>query len=140
MIAFSFSLFTTSGGTNIEFASLSDPVDIEDEDEDYKTDHYSSRQERSIPEYRRRLHKRHKGNIQMNANEAFSMPTSEIRWKGFAMADARSRDGGLEHVRTKRKREEGGLRDAVTRLSVVFTMGGSMLVLMMGIIILFAIW
>ena len=140
MIAFSFSLFTTSGGTNIEFASLSDPVDIEDEDEDYKTDHYSSRQERSIPEYRRRLHKRHKGNIQMNANEAFSMPTSEIRWKGFAMADARSRDGGLERVRTKRKREEGGLRDAVTRLSVVFTMGGSMLVLMMGIIILFAIW
>ena len=140
MIAFSFSLFTTSGGTNVEFASLSDPVDIEDEDEDYKTEHYSSRQERSVPEYRRRLHKRHKGNIQVNANEAFSMPTSEIRWKGFAMADARSRDGGLERVRTKRTREERGLSDAVTRLSVVFTMGGSMLVLMMGIIILFAIW
>ena len=140
MIAFSFSLFTTSGGTNVKFTSLSDPVNIGDEDEDYKTEHYSSRQERSVPEYRRRLHKRHKENTQMNANEAFSMPTSEIRWKGFAMADARSRDGGLERVRTKRNREEGGLSDAVTRLSVVFTMGGSVLVLMLGIIILFAIW
>ena len=117
-------------------------MDIEDGDEEYKKERSSSRQERSAPEHKRRLHKRHKGNEQMNASEAFSMPTSDIRWKRFATADARSRDGGLERVRIRRSRKEGrgGLSEAVTRLSVVFTMGGSMLVLTMGIIILFAIW
>ena len=68
------------------------------------------------------------------------MPVSGIRWKGFSMAHVRSRDGIGTTKKEKNMNGEEGADGAVTTLSIVFILGGSILVLLMGVIFLFAIW
>ena len=94
---------------------------------------------RAAPEYKSA---RHQAKTKKNRNKAFTLPISGgLRWKGLSMAHVRSRDGVV--ARESRATREQGKWDGdgvATTLTVVFILGGSTFVLLMGIILLFAIW
>ena len=96
------------------------------------------RRKRAAPEYE----SAHQAKTKKNRNKSFTLPISGgLRWKGLSMAHVRSRDG--VDVRERRATREQGKEDGdgVARtLIVVFILGGTMFVLLLGIILLFAIW
>lgn len=96
------------------------------------------RRKRAAPEYE----STHRAKTKKNGNKAFRLPISGgLRWKGLTMAHVRSRDG--VDVRKRRATRERGKRDGdgVARtLTIVFILGGTMFVLLLGIILLFAVW
>ena len=118
-----------------ESKSMPDREDVEDENDE--TEGASSRQRRAAPEYRSSFHDSSKRNTQTKHNKAFSMPASDVRWKGFDMSHVRSHDDG---VTDKKKEIQQSLTDAITTLSTAFTLGGTVLVILMGLIFLLAIW
>ena len=129
--------FTGSRGTDLEFIRFPYGVDDEDGNPSGNAEGSSSRKKRTPPENRDRFYKGYEGHIKVKERKQFVMPKSDFRWKGFAMARVRSRDGAPdEFVKT----EGGILGHAVTTLSLVFLLGGSMLVLLFGIVFLVAIW
>ena len=96
------------------------------------------RRKRAAPEYE----SAHQAKTKKNRNKSFTLPISGgLRWKGLSMSHVRSRDG--VDVRERRATREQGKEDGdgVARtLTVVYILGGTMFVLLLGIILLFAIW
>lgn len=86
----------------------------------------SSREGQAVSQFSRRL-----------SDDDASTRESDFHWKGFAMARARRRDRAPDQFG---KTEGGILGYAVTTLSLVFLLGGSMLVLLFGIVLLVVIW
>lgn len=107
-------------------------IDVQKQENDYP------RRRRVAPEYE----SAHQAKTKKNRNKSFTLPIpGGLRWKGLSMAYVRSRDG--VDVRERRAtREQGkGDGDGVARtLTVVFILGGTIFVLLLGIILLFAIW
>ena len=119
------------------FTSSSGPAD--DEDVDGETEDEASWQKRTAPDEGSGFDEISKRGTTMGNNRPFTMPASEVRWRGFSLAHAKSRDGAVDY-KVKRKKKGGGLDDAVGTLSTVFILGGTMLVLLLGVIFLLAIW
>ena len=127
--------FTESALVNRDFRSVPDPVDGKKENGDEEAYGSSSRKKRDTSDHEKRSHKHFHGDFNINREVGFSMPPSDVRWNMFAMAHAFGQNNGLY-----RSREGTVVHDAVTTLSLVFIFGGTMLVLILGLIFLFAVW
>ena len=104
-------------------------IDIQDgDDEDDSGEGSSSWQEEAALKER---------NV-VDANEPFAMPTSDIRWSGFAMAHVRRRDDPVNTNKQKQKTAEGDASSAQTTLVVIFITGGSLVILLMAAFFVFA--
>ena len=104
-------------------------IDIQDgDDEDGSGEGSSSWQEQAVPE---------ESNVE-DTDEPFSMPASDIRWNGFAMAHVRRRDDPVNTNKQKQKAAEGDASSAQTTLVIIFITGGSLVILLMAAFFVFA--
>lgn len=96
------------------------------------------RRKRAAPEYE----SSHQAKTKKNRNKSFTLPISGgLRWKGLSMAHVRSRDGvDVRERRATREQGKGDVEGVARTLTVVFILGGTIFVLLLGIILLFAIW